>query len=163
MKLYCEDKMSIAKVSKISGIPMSTVRGLLFKAGVLRTRTDAIRLAALNGELGSGRRGKTVVFSEKTKQRISESRQKWSQKNARGISLKPNGYLEITKGTNKGRSVHVVEMEKKIGRKLFANEVVHHIDGNKTNNDLNNLQLMTRSDHARLHQLGNHIKRKKYV
>ena len=54
---------------------------------------------------------------------------------------------------NKYRSVHVVAMEKNIGRKLNSNEVVHHIDGNKSNNDLSNLALMTRSEHARLHAI----------
>jgi len=29
--------------------------------------------------------------------------------------------------------------------------VIHHIDENKTNNDISNLQMMTRSDHCALH------------
>ena len=36
--------------------------------------------------------------------------------------------------------------------------VVHHIDGDKSNNDPDNLQWMTNSDHSRLHHLGdNHF------
>lgn len=36
--------------------------------------------------------------------------------------------------------------------------VVHHIDGNKENNSLDNLTWMTRSEHSRLHHLGeNHF------
>lgn len=36
--------------------------------------------------------------------------------------------------------------------------VVHHIDGNKGNNSLDNLAWMTRSEHSRLHHLGeNHF------
>lgn len=31
--------------------------------------------------------------------------------------------------------------------------VVHHKDGDKTNNELNNLQIMTNSEHAKLHHL----------
>ena len=38
-----------------------------------------------------------------------------------------------------------------IGRKLKENEVVHHIDGNCLNNDLNNLVIMTRNEHSRHH------------
>lgn len=39
-----------------------------------------------------------------------------------------------------------------------ADLVVHHIDGNKSNNDPSNLIWMTRSEHIRLHKLGdNHF------
>lgn len=38
-----------------------------------------------------------------------------------------------------------------IGRWLTCGEVVHHIDRNKTNNDPNNLQLLTLSEHTKIH------------
>lgn len=53
---------------------------------------------------------------------------------------------------------HQLVMEKHIGRYLKKGEVVHHIDGNKSNNDINNLLLLTNSDHAKLHAI---IKRSK--
>ena len=40
-------------------------------------------------------------------------------------------------------------------------EVVHHKDGNKLNNKLCNLQVMTASEHARLHALENLSNRKR--
>ncbi len=43
-------------------------------------------------------------------------------------------------------------MERHIGRRIAGNEVVHHVDGNPRNNVLDNLQLMTRSEHTRLHR-----------
>lgn len=51
-------------------------------------------------------------------------------------------------------------METKLGRKLSKEEVVHHIDGNKTNNSLDNLQLMTRSEHSSHHAKENYKSRK---
>lgn len=42
-------------------------------------------------------------------------------------------------------------MERHIGRLLNDDEVVHHIDENRFNNDLSNLQLMTRREHTKLH------------
>ena len=37
------------------------------------------------------------------------------------------------------------------GRKLQSNEVVHHIDGNKLNNDISNLKVLSISEHNRIH------------
>ena len=46
---------------------------------------------------------------------------------------------------------HQVLMEKELGRKLLLGEVVHHKDQNKLNNNLDNLMVMTRADHTKLH------------
>jgi hypothetical protein len=48
---------------------------------------------------------------------------------------------------------HRYLIEQKIGRKLTNNEVVHHIDGNEGNNKIENLQLLTKSQHARLKKI----------
>lgn len=51
--------------------------------------------------------------------------------------------------------VHVLEAEKKLGRLLFPEEVVHHIDENKLNNHPDNLMVFaTKSDHTSFHQHG---------
>jgi hypothetical protein len=42
-------------------------------------------------------------------------------------------------------------MEKYLGRKLERWETVHHIDGNKQNNNKENLELISNSDHQRRH------------
>jgi hypothetical protein len=44
---------------------------------------------------------------------------------------------------------HVVEQN--LGRKLGSNEVVHHVNGNKLDNALVNLVVLSRSEHQRLH------------
>jgi hypothetical protein len=48
---------------------------------------------------------------------------------------------------------HQLVMEEHIGRYLKPGEVVHHIDGDKTNNDISNLMLLTNSDHMKLHAI----------
>lgn len=52
------------------------------------------------------------------------------------------------------RGVHRLLVERALGRKLTYNEIVHHKDGNKQNNDLSNLEVMDRGEHIRLHTLG---------
>lgn len=46
---------------------------------------------------------------------------------------------------------HRILVENSIGRLLTADEVVHHIDLNPLNNDLSNLQLLTATEHVKLH------------
>lgn len=48
---------------------------------------------------------------------------------------------------------HIYLMEEKIGRKLNKDECVHHIDGCRSNNNIDNLMLLTKSEHSRLHRL----------
>ena len=42
-------------------------------------------------------------------------------------------------------------MEDHLGRELRSFECVHHVDGNTSNNNLNNLQVMSRSEHMKFH------------
>ena len=42
-------------------------------------------------------------------------------------------------------------MEQELGRKLDRNEIVHHKNENKLDNDINNLEVLSRSEHAKLH------------
>lgn len=42
-------------------------------------------------------------------------------------------------------------MEQHIGRKLKAREHVHHLDGNRLNNKIENLELIDASEHGRRH------------
>jgi hypothetical protein len=60
-------------------------------------------------------------------------------------------YKKIRTGEKSTRDEHRLIMEEFLGRRLTRREVVHHINGNTKDNALENLQLMTLSEHGRLH------------
>ena len=45
-------------------------------------------------------------------------------------------------------------VEEFLGRDLSSNEIVHHIDGDPLNNNLENLQVVTRAEHMQIHNTG---------
>ncbi len=63
-----------------------------------------------------------------------------------------NGYKILYLGGGKGIKEHIKIMEDSIGRKLNSNEVVHHINGSRADNRINNLQLMTKGEHSSHHR-----------
>lgn len=59
-----------------------------------------------------------------------------------------NGYLAVS-GYNSEIFIHRAIAENKLGRPLLPDEVAHHIDGNKFNNDPDNIKVVTRSNHLK--------------
>ena len=51
-----------------------------------------------------------------------------------------------------GVHTHRLIAEEKLGRKLMPGEIVHHIDGNKRNNNPDNIEVLSsQSEHSKLH------------
>ena len=74
-----------------------------------------------------------------------------------GRVINSQGYVLVyapehpLKNANNKIREHRLVMEKFIGRQLHSYEDVHHINGNKQDNDIENLQLLGKRAHARLH------------
>lgn len=51
----------------------------------------------------------------------------------------------------KHKSVHRVVMERYLKRPLKTNETVHHINGDKRDNSIENLAVLSSSEHSRVH------------
>lgn len=150
-RLYITDGLSLKDVAAALGMNYSAVRAAMIREQVpIRSKHDGI-LAQIH-KWSTCKVGRKRPHTQATKDRMRESAGKrWSGK-AKGTRITSSGYVEYTTGPHKGRSVHDVFMEQKIGRPLQPNEVVHHDDEDRQNNAEENLFLMTRSEHAALHR-----------
>ena len=120
---YVVQKMTSGKVGKLCNVSGQTIRRWLRLYGLDVTRK------------GRGKCG--------------PAHHCWSG----GVIKTSGGYIQVYSPTHpcassKGYVLeHRLEMEEHIGRILEPDEIVHHIDGDKINNDISNLEMVDRRAH----------------
>lgn len=70
-----------------------------------------------------------------------------------GVRKHSAGYTTVWIGKKSSKLEHRKVMEDFLGRELLEVEVVHHINHDKSDNRIENLQIMTQSEHCKLHSL----------
>ncbi len=118
-----------------------------------RTHSDEYKhqLSVLN--TGSGNPFFGRHHTEEMKQGLRQQRigRKLGRENPNwrgGIKHRPDGYVRLS---SNDKYQHRIALETMLGRPLQSDEFVHHIDGDNTNNCVSNLQIMTNSEHRKLH------------
>lgn len=78
---------------------------------------------------------------------------KRNRKATKSEYLNYHGYIVVNMGDEGYRLKHHLVMEENLGRKLNKSEVIHHINGDKTDNRLENLYLCSSmSQHRDIHK-----------
>lgn len=100
---------------------------------------------------GRGKYCSVACANKGIKRRFGEDNNRWN-----GGRTRRNGYIFIKNPDKDGKRFYVREhrsiIEKKIGRKLKEEEVVHHINGKRDDNRIENLMLLpTDKWHRRIH------------
>lgn len=119
------------------------------------------KISPANLRLGKGKycnRSCMVEYRVKNKLFVAEKNAQW--KGGR-IIHKRTGYVHVlNRRENDSRKYiqeHVLVMEEEMGRRIEKDEIVHHINHIRTDNRIENLQLMKRSDHSRMHASENNF------
>lgn len=100
------------------------------------------------------------LIGKKSKEKFTDEYvEKFQDKNKGKKHKSVNGYILIKNYTHQNRNSHneilehILVMSKHINRPLTKSEIVHHIDGDRTNNKIENLYLYK---NRKEHQEGHH-------
>lgn len=104
------------------------------------------------GRLISGRLGAIEDYKKRkfcfhrcyTRWHFGENHSYWKG----GFKQRPDGYI---RDGRTDKYIHRKVIENSIGRNLYKSEVVHHLNGDPSDNRLENLSIMMNTDHGKLH------------
>lgn len=145
-ELYIVQRLSFREMSRALGFggESTTIRAWAKEAGIKpRSIADA-------------KRGKSPAAQVVEASVRARRKRVMSNRPTIGYKLRCDGYVLVAaKEHPAARGGYVLEhrlvMEKHLGRYLSADELVHHINGKRDDNRIENLSVMSRPEHMRAH------------
>lgn len=156
-KLYVQEERPMKECSEILGISVGSVYNYI-KSRI--AMTDKTKQKISDALIGRPSKRKGCKLSKSTKKKISDAHKgKFYKKSKYGGHKKrrKDGYIYVYSpshpmSTKDGYVMeHILVMEEKIGRYITRDEVVHHKNHIRSDNRLDNLELMTFKEHASMH------------
>ncbi len=146
-KMYVDQHLTLEQIAEVLSCSPSGVHNLLLRAGIpLRKQLLPQPSRSHRGGTGIGRG-----------QRMRDRRRSAGWEFGGHERQQENGYIVVYcpehPRANKAGYVpkHTLVMERVLGRYLESHEVVHHINRIRDDNRPENLQLMDREEHSRMH------------
>lgn len=139
--MYVNQKRTGLEIARYFGIGRTTVDRYIKRYGLTRRSISEVRR---NKKWNSGDKQRSEL-SDRMKGLTGDKNPGY-----KGGHIDENGYRSIYVD-RKLIKEHRYVMQQHIGRKLLRSEDVHHLNGDKLDNRLENLQLLTKSEHAQLH------------
>ena len=164
---YRSGKYSVAMLAKKYGMSVGKAYYMLRDAECKFSRKWKKALSdESRARMSAAQKGK-LITEEQRKQISDRNSCNYNGLNGYGHTKLHNGGYVIVyvpkhpKAHKDGyQMLHTVVMERAIGRYLEPNEVVHHINHDRKDNRLENLMLMDKKEHMRMHMTERHEKRR---
>lgn len=158
---FVKNEKTMQQIAQEHNVAVGSVCNYCKRFGISREKyTEKYRKAVSARTKGkpSPAKGKKLAPEQCAKQK-GKNKGKWHKPSQYGghTKLREDGYVAVYLPDHPNASIegyvmeHHLVMEAKIGRFIKKGEVVHHINHDRKDNRLENLQLMTFKEHASLH------------